>query len=232
MITRSTNNPQRGGLVRFAMLIAALAVCREVQAAPARAVRRSMTYDQAVALLQVPERWCEAAAALAKLGDHRAIGPLHRVVARTEEGLPNRGCVHDALTKLGVRDEIVKLVGSTEVTDRRTGIELMKACPDDSHPPILARLALHDPEPDLRSLAAWALRTQKVTAAWDTAMIALLGAGDSDIRRLAATSLEHRFGTPVLTELRKRLGTESRADVRGALEVAIRCHEDHASARR
>jgi hypothetical protein len=215
--------------VLCAIVVAAVAAGREVHAAPAS---RSMTYDEAVALLHVPARWCEAAAVLARLGDRRAIEPLSRVVARTEEGLPDRRCVHDALDKLGVRDEVGKLVASREVASRRTGIELMKACPADTHAPILARLALHDPEPDLRSFAARTLRTQKVTAAWDTAMLALLLAGDRRIRTLAAISLQHRFGAPVLTELRKRLRSEVDAEVRGALDAAIRCHEDHAPARR
>lgn len=215
-----------------AMVVAAVAAGREVQAAPAGHASRPMTYDEAVALLHVPARWCEAAAALARFGDHRAIGPLSRVVARTEEGLPDRGCVHDALEKLGVRDEAVKLVASREVASRRTAIELMKACPADTHAPILARLALHDPEPELRGFAARTLRTQKVTAAWDTAMLALLQAGDRGIRTLAAISLQHRFGAAVLIELRKRLRAEPDAEVRGALDAAIRCHEDHAPARR
>jgi HEAT repeat protein len=209
------------------MIVAAVAACRNTHAAPAKRSHRGMPYDEAVALLHVPQRWCEGAAALAKLGDRRAIRPLYRVVARTEEGLPDRGCVHDALDKLGVHDEAARLVASTEVADRRIGIELMKAFPADSHAPILARLALHDPEPDLRSLAAQALRTQKVTAAWDTEMIALLEAGDSGIRALAATSLQRRFGAPVLAAMRKRLRTETNAAVRGALEVAIRRHEGH-----
>jgi len=34
-----------------------------------------------------------------------------------------------------------------------------------------------------------------------------------------------------LAALRKRLKAETQADVRGALEAAIRCHEDHAPAR-
>lgn len=231
MITRSTNSVRRG-LVVSAMVVAAALACRDTQAAPTRNDNRPMTYDEAVALLHVPERWCEGAAALAKLGDRRAIGPLYRVVARTEEGLPDRGCVHDALDKLGVRDEVVKLAASTDVADRRAGIELMKACPAGSHAPILARIALHDPEPHLRSLAARALRTQKVTAAWDTAMVALLDAGDSDTRELAARSLQRRFGAAILAALRKRLRAETQGDVRGALEAAIRCHEDHAPARR
>jgi hypothetical protein len=140
--------------------------------------------------------------------------------------------VHAALDMLGVRDEVVKLVASTEAANRRTGIGLMKACPADTHAPILASLALHDPEPDLRSLASHTLRAQKVTAAWDTAMIALLAAGDRDIRELAVTSLQHRFGARVLLELRKRLSIEPELTVRGALEAAIRRHEDHALPRR
>jgi len=212
--------------------LATLAAGREVQADPQVTARRSMTYDEAVVLLHVPARWCEAAAALARLGDRRAIEPLARVVARTEEGLPDRGCVHDALDKLGVRDEVGKLVASTDAASRRTGIELMKACPADTHAPILARLALHDPEPDLRSFAARALRTQKVTAAWESAMLALLQAGDRGTRTLAASSLQHRFGAPVLTALRQRLRAELDAEVRGALDAAIRWHEGHAPARR
>jgi len=222
---------RRRALVLSAIVVAAVAVGRDAQAAPARHAHRALTYDEAVALLQVPERWCEAAAALARLGDRRAIVPLYRVVARTEEGLPDRGCVHDALDKLGVRDEVVKLVASTDVADRRTAIELMKACPTDSHAPILARLALHDPAADLRGLAARTLRTQNVTTAWDTAMLALLDAVDRDTRALAATSLQRRFGGAILAALRKRLGSEPQAAVRAALEAAIRRHANHAPAR-
>lgn len=230
MTTRSTSSVRRRALVLSAIVVAGVA-CRDAQAAPARRDHRAMTYDEAVALLQVPERWCEAAAALARLGDRRAIGPLLRVVARTEESLPDRGCVHDVLDKLGVRTEVVKLAASADVADRRTAIELMNACPADSHAPILARLALHDPAADLRGLAARTLRTQKVTTAWDTAMLALLDAVDRDTRALAATSLQRRFGGAILAALRKRLGSEPQAAVRAALEAAIRRHANHAPAR-
>lgn len=231
MTTRSISSARRGRLVLAAMVVAMTAIGREPHAAPTRTDDRSMTYDQAIALLETPGRWCEAAAVLAKLGDRRAIGPLYRVAARTEEGLPDRGCVHDALDKLGVRDEVVKFVASKEAADRRTGIELMKACPSDRHAPILVRLALHDPDPDLRSLAARTLRTQKVTAIWDLAMIALLDAADSNTRELAATSLQRRFGVSILTALRKRLRIEAKAAVRSALDAAVRRHEHHATAR-
>jgi hypothetical protein len=214
-----------------AMVVAALVACRDTQATPTKKGNGSMTYDEAVALLQVSERWCDGAAALVKLGDRRAIGPLYRVVARSEEGLPDRTCVHDALEKLGVRDEVVKLVVSTQVADRRIGIGIMKEFPADAHAPILVRLALHDADPELRKLAARTLRTQNITPAWDTAMIALLDAGDADTRELAATSLQRRYGAPILTALRKRLGTETEADVRSALQAAIRLHEEHATAR-
>jgi hypothetical protein len=231
MTTRSTSSVRGRAIVLSALAVAAVTAGRDAQADPARHDRRALTYNEAVALLQVPARWCEGAAALARLGDRRAIVPLSHLVARTEEGLPDRGCVHDALDKLGVRDEVVKLVASTEMADRRTAIELMNACPADTHAPILARLALHDPAPDLRGLAARTLRTQKVTTAWDTAMLALLDAVDRDTRELAATSLQRRFGTAILAALRKRLGTEPQAAVRAALQAAIRRHADHAPAR-
>ncbi len=231
MIIRSINSARRGRLVRSAIVVAAVATCHLSYAGPAKPAHRTMTYDEAIALLQVPQRWCDAAAALVRLGDRRAIRPLHRLVVRTEEGLPDRGCVRDALEKLGARDEVVKLVASADAADRRTGIELMRACPADAHAALLGRLALHDPEPDLRRLAARTLRTQKVTAAWDVAMIALLDANDSDIRELAAAALQHRYGVTVLAALRNRLRTEPQAAVRGALATAIHCHEDYAAAR-
>jgi len=231
MTIRSIGSPQRGRLVRSVMVVAAIATGHYAHAGPAKNVSRSMSYDDAVALLQVPSRWCAGAAALVRLGDRRAIRPLYRVVARTEEGLPDRGCVYNALETLGVRDEIVKLVASADAADRHTAIELMRACPADAHAPLLARLALHDPEPGLRRRAARVLRTQKVTADWDVAMSALLDAADSDIRELAATSLEHRFSGTVLAALRQRLKIEPQAAVRGTLEAAIHHHEDHAVAR-
>jgi hypothetical protein len=234
MTIRSIDSARRSRLVLSAMVVAAVATCRDPHAASAKPTRKanpSMTYDQAVALLQAPERWCDGAAALVKLGNRRAIGPLFRLVARTEEGLPDRSCVRDALDKLGARDEAVKLVTSADAADRRIGIQLIRECPAGSHMPILVRLALHDPDPDLRSLAARTLRTQKITTAWEIAMIALLDANDSDTRELAATSLQHRFGATILAALRNRLRTEARGPVRGALEAAIHCHEDHTPAR-
>jgi len=231
MTIRSIGSARHGRLVRFAIVVAAVATCHLSYAGPAKPANRTMTYDEAVALLQVPQRWCEAAAALARLGDRRAIRPLHRLVARTEEGLPNRGCVRDALEKLGARAEVVTYVASTDEVDRRTGIELMRACPADTHAAVLGRIALHDPDPDLRRLAARTLRTQKVTAAWDVAMIALLDASDSDTRALAAAALQHRYGVTVLAALRNRRRTEPQAAVRGTLDAAIKCHEDYAAAR-
>jgi hypothetical protein len=231
MTTRSIDSAPRGRFARSVMVVAAIAAGHPAYAGPTRNVSRSMSYDDAVELLRVPSRWCAGAAALVRLGDRRAIRPLYRVVARTEEGLPDRGCVYNALETLGVHDEIVKLVASADVADRHTAIELMRACPADAHAPLLARLALHDPEPGLRRRAARTLRTQKVTADWDVAMIALLDASDSEIRELAATSLQHRFGATILAALRQRLKIEPQAAVRGTLEVAIHHQEDHAVAR-
>ena len=227
----SAGSARRGRLVRSAIVVAAVAICRMSYAGPAKTATRTMSYDEAIALLQVPQRWCDAAAALVRLGDRRAIRPLHRLAVRTEEGLPDRGCVRDALEKLGARDEVETLVASTNVADRRTGIELMRACPADAHAALLGRIALHDPDPDLRRLAARTLRTQRVTAAWDVAMIALLDAGDSDTRALAATALQHRYGVTVLAALRNRRRTEPQAAVRGTLDAAIHCHEDYAATR-
>jgi len=231
MITRSIDNAPRGRLARSVMVVAAIAAGHPAYAGPAKDISRSMSYDQAVELLRVPARWCDGAAALARLGDRRAIRLLYHVVARSEEGLPDRGCVYDALETLGVRDEAVKLAASADPADRRTGIELMRACPAGAHAPVLARLALHDPEPGLRRRAVRTLRTQKVTADWDVAMIALLDAPDSEIRELAAASLQHRFSAAVLAALRQRLKIEPQAAVRGTLEAAIHHQEDHAAAR-
>jgi hypothetical protein len=163
-------------------------------------------------------------------GDRRAIGPLVRVATLTEEGLPDRSCVRDALEQLGIHDEAARLVDSAQAADRRTGIRMMEAFRADGQAPILARLALHDPERELRALAAHALRLQPITAAWDTAMIALLDAGDSDLRELAATALAYRFDAAIVAALRKRLGTETDAAVRTALTAAIRVQDDHAAA--
>jgi hypothetical protein len=187
-----------------------------------------MTYDEAVALLHRPERWCDAAAALVELKDARAIGPLFEVVALTTEGLPDRACVRDALDRLGVRREAARLVGSAQVAERRTAVRMMKAFPGDEQVAVLARVALGDADADLRGDAARAVRTQPITAAWDTAMVSLLDAGDAEIRTLAASTLERRFGAPVLAALRKRLAAETEPAVRAALEAAIKIHVDHA----
>jgi hypothetical protein len=230
MTTRSTSRPG-GALARFAMLVALTAACRDAGAKPPRAAPQAPSYDEAVALLKQPKRWCEAAAALAKLGDRRAIDPLVRVAMLTEEGLPDRGCVRDALEQLGVHDEAARLVDSAQATERRTGIRMMEAFPTAGQASILARVALHDPERELRALAAHALRFQTITLAWDTAMVALLDAGDSDLRALAATALAYRFDAAIVAALRKRLGTEADAAVRAALTAAIRVQDDHATAR-
>jgi len=220
------------------MLVALAGSCRDAAAKPQRAPR-ALSYDEAIALLKQPKRWCEAAAALVKLGarpdarpgDSRAIGPLVRVAMLTEEGLPDRSCVRDALERLGIHEQAARLVDSAEAADRRTGIRMMEAFPSAGQAPILARVALQDPERELRALAAHALRFQRITAAWDTAMMALLDAGDSDLRELAATALAYRFDPAILAALRKRLGTETDAAVRAALTAAIRVQHDRAAPR-
>lgn len=188
-----------------------------------------MTYDDAVALLHKPERWCDAAATLTRLGDVRAIKPLYGVIELVGEDLPDRSCVRDALDKLGARQQAAKLVASPQVAERRIAVGLMRELPADAHAPLLARIAAGDPDPDLRATAARALRTQKITPAWDAAMLSLLDAADADIRVLAASSLERRFGAPILAALRKRLAVETDREVRGALEAAIRLHVEHAA---
>jgi hypothetical protein len=45
--------------VRSAIVVAAVATCHLSYAGPAKPANRTMTYDEAVALLQVPQRWCE-----------------------------------------------------------------------------------------------------------------------------------------------------------------------------
>ncbi|HEX7840306.1 MAG TPA: HEAT repeat domain-containing protein [Kofleriaceae bacterium] len=215
--------------MRFAMLAALAAACRDAGAKPQQPAPRSLSYDEAVAALKQPKRWCEAAAAFAKLGDRRAIDPLYRVATLSEEGLPDRSCVRDALEQLGIHDEAARLVGSAQAADRRTGIRMMEAFRAPGQTPILTRLALNDPERELRALAAHALRFQNITPAWDTAMVSLLDASDSDTRALAATALAHRFDAAILAALRKRLGSETDASVRAALTDAIRVQDDHAA---
>ena len=215
--------------MQFAMLATLAAACSDAGAKPPQSARSSLSYDDAITALKQPRRWCEAADAFAKLGDRRAIGPLYRVATLSEEGLPDRSCVRDALEQLGIHDEAARLVDSAQAADRRTGIRMMEAFRAPSQTPILTRLALHDPERELRALAAHALRFQNITPAWDTAMVALLDASDSDTRALAAAALARRFDTAILTALRKRLGSEADPAVRTALTEAIRVQDDHAA---
>jgi HEAT repeat protein len=225
MTTRSTSKH----LMQLAMLCALATACRDAGAKPPPPARASLGYDDAVLALRQPRRWCEAAAALARLGDRRAIGPLYRVATLSEEGLPDRSCVRDALEQLGIHDEAARLVESAQAADRRTGIRMMGAFRAAGQTPILARLALHDPERELRGLAAHALRFQDITPAWDTAMVALLDAVDGDTRALAAAALGHRFDAAIAAALRKRLAGETDPAVRAALEEAIRVQDDHAA---
>src|SRR5262245_10111528 len=140
--TRCTSRSGRDAVL--AMLVALVTVGCDSHAQPQRKGKRSMTYDDAVALLQKPERWCEGAAALAKLGDSRAIKPLFGVVALPGEELPDRACVREALEKLGARQEAARLITSVQLADRRTAVGLMKELPADAHIPALARAAAGD----------------------------------------------------------------------------------------
>src|SRR5690349_11793017 len=104
---------------------------------------------------------------------------------------------------------------------------MMKAFPADAHAPVLARLAAQDPEPRLRDQAARALRTQKITAAWEAGMIALLDAPDASIRTLAAQSVERRFDATILAALRKRAAVETDPATKAALAQSIATQSSH-----
>lgn len=226
MTTRSTSR-----LVALVALAGALALGgRDLDARPKRK-GKPMTYDEAIALLGKPARWCDGAAALGKLGDKRAIGPLFAVVALAGEGLPDRDCVRDALVKLDVRAEAMAMIGSADDAVRKTAIGMLKAFPADADGPVLAKVAIGDPDLALRVLAVRALRTHKATAAYDAGMIAILDAPDAEVRAIAAGSLERRFGADVLAALKARRAVEHDALVTDALAAAIKRHEDHAAHR-
>lgn len=186
-----------------------------------------MTYDEAVALLGKPARWCDGAGALAKLGDRRAVGPLWDVMAISAEGLPDRGCVREALETLGVHEEAAARAAAADVATRRTGIAMMKAFPIAAHVPVLARMAMSDPEASLRMLAVRALRTQKMDAGWDAAMPTVLDAPDALVRGVAAEALARRYDPAILAALRKRRAVEREPAVQAALDEAIALQAEH-----
>jgi HEAT repeat protein len=188
----------------------------------------TMTFDEAVAQLRTPARWCDASEALVKIGDRRAIEPLYRVAALTEEGLPDRRCVKDALQALGAQAEARSLVTSTTAETRRMAITMLKWFPADENLPALEQVVWKDGDGFLRSYAAGAILVHKVTPAWQASMIRLLDAPDAEARRTTVMALHHRFGDAVLAALRKRHAVETEADIKASLAQAIQTHEARA----
>jgi HEAT repeat protein len=233
--TRST-----GSWLAIAAAVGALfsATCSDARgkpapaSAPAKAAPQkkgtTMTFDEAVAKLRTPATWCDGADALVKLGDRRAIEPLYRVAALTEEGLPDRRCVKDALQALGAQAEARSLVTSTAADTRRMAITMLKWFPADENLPALEQVVWKDGDGFLRSYAAGAILVHKVTPAWQASMIRLLDAPDAEARRTAVMALHHRFGDPVLAALRKRHAVETEADIKASLAQAIQTHEARA----
>jgi len=177
-----------------------------------------MKYQEAVALLDSSDTWCQGAKKLVHLGDRSAVVPLMQAYESREEG--SKLCLLDAMEELGAAELSHDLFEASDAEERRMAVHLMELLPDDAHLPFLERAAVDDDD-KVRRQGLRSLRTQRQTPAWEATLVRLLDAERVDTRSQAVTSLAPRDSDAVREALRRRLEVETDPDVRAQLEAAL-----------
>jgi hypothetical protein len=152
-------------------------------------LNHAMDYATAIGQLQYPQQWCQAAAALAKLGDPQALVPLLRAYQQPTE--TSKICLLDAMDALNAIQESAQLYDKGNAEDQVLALYLMGLFPAEEH---LARLeqALFAPDTALHQKALQSLRLQYQTPAWENLLIRLLKTDDAIIRQMATEELEKK----------------------------------------
>jgi HEAT repeat protein len=178
-----------------------------------------MDYETAIAGLLRSRTRCQAARALAHLGERRAVAYL---MAAYELGLEKSAlCLLDALEALGGAAAADELFDQAPPDQRRWVIHMMELFPDDHHLPRLVQ-ALADPEARVHAQARRSLSAQRQTPAWVALMVELLAAEDVDNRLQAVESLMARPDASVRQALRERLAMETDPRVHARLVLALK----------
>jgi hypothetical protein len=178
----------------------------------------SMKYEEAIALLDSPDTWCQGAKKLVKLGDRDAVLPLLRAYESRAEA--DKLCLLDAMEELGASSFAHELFEAPGAEDRRMAAHLMELLFDDSHLPYLERAAVDDDD-KVRRQGLRSIATQRQTPAWEATMIRLLDAERVDTRGQAITSLARRNTDTAREALRRRAGVETDPELRERLTEAI-----------
>lgn len=173
-----------------------------------------MDIDEATALLRDPARFCDAAAALAKNGDPKALPALVTAYDSRAEG--GKVCLLDAMEALDAKAHAASLLA--EPSSANAGYRLMGLFPDDRHlPALVAGLASADPKG--RFVILRSLGTQLQTDAWEAAMIGLLDDPRLEVRSAAVDALSRRNTDVTRAALSRRRDAEPDPKLKARLEM-------------
>jgi hypothetical protein len=181
-------------------------------------------YDDALRDLRSPDTWCRGAAALVVLGHDRALVPL--MAAYESRAESDKGCLLDAMQRLGGEKQAAALMAAHDAEQRRIGAHLGELFAADSQlAPLLA--AAHDPDSRVSAQALHSLGVQLQTPQWEKTMLTLLDDANADLRAAAIEKLATRYTESALAALRQRLQREPVAALRARLVDAIRINDAH-----
>jgi hypothetical protein len=203
-------------------VLAALLCCTPAAGAPAQSPPQKATtkYDEAVGLLANPKTWCTGAARLAALKDTRALVPLMRAFESSVEA--EKLCLADAMEALGGETEARKLIASSDPAERSVGMHLTVLFASDDHLPSLHDAALKEPDGALRARALDALRQQRQTPKWESAVGDLLGRPSPELRSWAIDRLAAHGGESARAKLSAHLARETAPELRARITAALK----------
>jgi HEAT repeat protein len=177
------------------------------------------TYDEAIKLLQSPSTWCQGAAALARLGDRRAILPiLHAYETPLEGG--NKLCLAEALRALAGDESVRALAESGHAAERRAAARLMRLFAHERHIDRLER-SLADSDVEVRREARRAMAAQPQSPVWERAVTRMLSAPEEETRAVAIESLGRRGSATAMEALRAHREREPSEALRSRVEGAL-----------
>jgi HEAT repeat protein len=175
-------------------------------------------YDSLLKQLKSSTTWCEAAQALAEMGDWRALAALVQAYEQPIEA--SRLCLLDAMEALDPKIGALKLYQRNQGDDRRLAFHLMELFGGDELLPYLEQ-GLSETDASLRCQARRALAFQRQTPIWEETMIRLLASPDPKNRAQAIDSLSRRKSLPARQALEARLTEEPDITLRNLINKYI-----------
>ncbi len=170
--------------------------------------------DDAIAKLSSPSTWCDGAKALAKRGDPAALTPLVKAYRAPHE--TSKVCLLDAMEALGAATHAAQIY----TADPKTGLDLMRLFPADSHLPILAA-AVESEDAQTRFIAIRALTSQIQNPAWIAGCIPLLQSPRVDVRKAVIEVLGRRDEPDIVAALKAQSKVEADAALKSQLELIV-----------